>query len=945
MKKFLKEVAEKIVKNEHYGAQSVVILPNRRSEVFLKQEIKKITTTNIWLPEFYPIDEFINTASGLQKADSITIFFELYKMHQKIEGSNAKTIDEFLTWAPIMLADFNDIDSAMVNASEIFKHISAIKAIQQWNPDGRPLTSLQQNYLHFINTLFDYYTSLNNQLLNQNIGYQGMIYNYVAKNAANLFKKQHWNNFMFVGLNALSKSELEVLNHINNTYKTTFIWDVDSYYFGTNKLSSTRQEAGTQIQKVVEYLKINQISNINDNLSKSEKTINLLGVPKNIGQVKFVGQELQKQFASANKNETDLLDTVVVLANEELLVPLLNSLPEIKPTNQKHYNVTLGYPLKNSRVDDFFSTWIDIVISQSKNNGKMQTLQLISLITNPVLSPLVANIEANKFISQLIKSNTSLITYNEVVDVCSSLNKNALQVLIDLVNITKNDSVIDLLESLKTALIKIIANATFLNILIKEQLKQLVIIISKVIALSADDEAVVNLFAVKKIVKQLISVGKISLVGEPLNGIQIMGLLETRTLDFDNVYILSTNEGVIPKTDSINSFIPMDVRGNNKLPMPSDNTDVYAYHFYRLLQRAKNISLIYNSDPAKMGSGEKSRFILQIENELAKINPKITLNSSIINTSIANDVNDNNSQSNIVVEKNDEILKVLSNIAVTGYSPSVLSSYISCKLKFYFSHVLKVNITTTLEQAVEANTFGKVVHGVLENIYKPMLGAQIKTEVLKSNLPKLRQLLTNQFAVEYTNGNIVSGKNLLIYEVALNYISSFLKWDINNLKKKPSVLQSVEAKLNTIIECSSTKVAFKGFIDRVDIKNDSGIIQIIDYKTGKVAPADLKIADFNQISTNPKYAKAFQVVFYAWLYDRNLPAHKIETGIISLRSMSQGFISLNIEKFNEISKYFENFTNQLTDLVDEIMDVDVPFVQTDDAKRCTYCNYKQICNK
>lgn len=950
MKKFLSEAAEKIINSKHYGAQSVVILPNRRSEVFLKEEIKKISTKSIWLPEFYPIDEFIQKLSGLEKVDNISLFFDLYKIHQKIAGSDAKTIDEFLTWAPVMLSDFNDIDSSMADARDIFTQLSAVKAIQQWNPDGSPLTQLQQNYLDFFNSMYDYYSALNTKLILDNTGYQGLIKRHAAKNISSLFKKQHWNNFLIVGLNALSQAEILVLDFINKNYKTSFIWDVDEYYFLKKVSQNNNQEAGKQIRHVINQLKLAEPDNIGNNLSSSKKIINILGVPKNIGQAKYMGQELQKQFNQPKtiNDEGDRMipsNTAIVLANEELLIPLLNSLPSLQPDSEKHYNVTLGYPLNNSQVEHFFNTWIDLIISKAQNNGKIHTSDLISLLNNPLIRKLMNDIDGDSFIKHIITNNISVITSEEIYDKLNPYKKKNLEFLTKLISIKKEDKVVSVLEHLKAVLISVISTNNTLNILIKEQTHQLIKIISKLIMLSSDNESIINYNAIKKIGRQLISLSSINLIGKPLDGIQIMGMLETRNLDFEEVYILSTNEGIIPKASTINSFIPMDIRRLRKLPLPSDNSDIYAYHFYRLLQRAKNITLVYNSDADKLGGGEKSRFILQIENELSKINPLIEIRSSIINTNISQGQGQDSCNQDIVVNKNESITNRLKEIGVNGYSPSLLGSYITCPLKFYFAHILKISTTTTIEQSVEANTFGTVAHAVLEEIYKPMESTKIDVDVLKKCLKDTRQLISNQFKKHYNNSDLSTGKNLLIFEVVHNYINSFIKWDINYLKHSPAILESTEVKLTANVNKDSISINFKGVVDRVDRRENSEIVRIIDYKTGKVERQDLVVKDIEEITSNPKYAKAFQVLFYAWLYYKEHPKSKIETGIISLRSISNGFIPLKISGFDNISDYLDNFTHSVISLVKNISDEGTPFIQTDDAKRCTWCDYKSICNR
>ena len=388
----------------------------------------------------------------------------------------------------------------------------------------------------------------------------------------------------------------------------------------------------------------------------------------------------------------------------------------------------------------------------------------------------------------------------------------------------------------------------------------------------------------------------------------------------------------------------MDIRSEYKLSLPSEKSDIYAYHFYRLLQQAKNITLIYNSDSDKFGGGEKSRFILQIENELSKINPQIISTSTNIVTAIQQE-DEQKTRNKIIIKKDEEVQKKLIDIMKTGFSPSSLNSYIACPLRFYFSQLLRIKTINELEQTVEANTFGTVVHSVLEKVYEKFIGKEIDTEAIKKQLPTTKQLLSNEFNKHYKKGNLNSGRDLLIYEVANNYIINFLKWDIKNISQQPTILQSTESKITTSINHKAVEINFKGTIDRIDKTIANNTIQIIDYKTGRVQPGDLKVKDTEYLTTDPKYAKAFQVIYYAWLYSQQHPDEKLETGIISLRNLSNGFIPLILKDIPNVSDFFMEFTASILKLVDEILDVEEPFTQTNDTTQCEWCDFKSICNR
>ena len=435
---------------------------------------------------------------------------------------------------------------------------------------------------------------------------------------------------------------------------------------------------------------------------------------------------------------------------------------------------------------------------------------------------------------------------------------------------------------------------------------------------------------------QLLSSYETSLKGEPLSGVQIMGMLETRALDFKNLIVLSANEGILPKPGIPDSFIPFDIRSAFGLPLPRDKNTVLAYHFFRLLQFAENVDIIYDSSNSGMGVGEPSRFLKQIELELCGLNKNITLKKTSLTFGSSNNVKP------IVIEKDEEILKVITQKAKSGFSPSALNTYISCKLKFYFQYVLKISKEKEIEASVESNTFGSIVHDTLEEIYSPFQGSFIDTKALNKGLKNLDSLLSKYFLKHYKTKNVKHGKNLLIWEVSKKYVQNFVYAEIDELRDKKRKIISLEQKISLEINTGANQVLLKGIIDRIDSDAYDKCIRIIDYKTGKVEAKDLKPKKPDLLVTETKYSKAFQVLFYKYLYLNSLKAgDEMETGIISLRNLSAGFLGLQLETDN----LMEEFEGLLFSLIDEIFDTQCGFEQTDDADACSYCDYKNICNR
>jgi ATP-dependent helicase/nuclease subunit B len=949
VKKFLTKVAEKIIADELTGSHSAIVLPNRRSIIFLKDEIKKLNRNNLWLPEFIPFDEFTHKISGFTKADKITLSIDLYNVHRKLEGKKASSIDDFLTWAPIIISDFNDIDNSLASAKDIYHQLSAIKAIQQWNPDGRPLTRLQKNYIHFFNSMYDYYIELNELLKEKGIGYHGMICRSLAENNSVIDENIRWNNILFVGVNALSEAELQIVGYLNKTYKTNFIWDIDDYYYPNGAKKVFQKEAGKNIHNIINRLKVLETVEIESNLTESRKNIRILGVPKNIGQTKFIGQELQnidknKDISPEVKNGS----TAIILANEGLLIQLLHSLPKLADNEDLlPYNLTLGYPLKNSQFEDFFTSWIDLLISFNELNSRIATNELIHFLNIPVVKQLVdqKGIIVEDIIRYIIKNNLLYITTNEIVKLIPGKDIHAQNIITKLILNNNTQDSTQALESLKEVLIENTKDNSNTNIIFCEQLQSTIGIISRLCLLARNNTDLVTFSFIKKIGVQLINQSRISLLGEPLTGIQIMGMLETRALDFDNIYILSVNEGILPADSNFDSLIPFDIKKEHNLTLPTHYSEIYSYHFYRLLQRSKNITLIFNSDNDNFGGGEKSRFILQIENELQKANPNINLTQQVISSQTSKYVTSEKSDHDIIIPKSRDILSRIKLISQKGFSASLLNTYISCSLKFYFSYLLKIDTKIEVKQSVEPNIFGTVLHEALEDIYKPFEGKKINVDILKKALKSTRIILSEKFKIHYNNDPLNKGKNMLIFEVANSYLQNFLKWDIKNINIKPKILLNTESKLVNDLIINGENVRFKGIIDRIDKEITEDTIRVIDYKTGKVDRNDLIIKNTDDLFSNPKYAKAFQVTYYAWLVFKYFSMHKMESGIISIRNISNGFIPLSIKEHPDIQDYFKDFEDSLLQITSEIQNKEIPFRQTQDANLCMWCDYKSVCNR
>lgn len=947
MTKFLEQVADYII--EQVGndtLQTVVILPNKRSEIFLKNHLQNRIKANYWLPDIYTIDDFIVDSSGIVELDPINLYFELYKIHKNLEGSDARSLDDFFTWAPIMLADFTDIDLYLADAEEVFTNLSEIKAIQQWNPSGEQLTDLQKNYLSFYRSLYSYYSELRNNLITKGLGYKGMIYRHVFEQILTISNNWTWKRFVLVGFNALSESEKRIFKYLKAHFKVDILLDIDSYYFSED--NPGKHEAGRFIKDLIEYWQIKNVKWKSNFLSNGKKEINILGIPKQIGQVKYAAQMISGWIRDQKIEQTEvLIDTAVVLGDEKLLVPVLNSLPQHVDGKNIPVNLTMGYPLKNSPVAQFVLIWIELLDSANSNKyNKFALRHVQSLLYNPfvrVVTDFYCKNSSQSVLTTINKKNSLFLAKEDIITICREECPD-LEPLFNTVlqSHIKPEMIMDLLIDLLIEIKPVFYERNGSLGLLKEQIVIIVSLAKRLKILLKSVGSDLNLKALEKIFIQLLNRSEINLKGEPLNGIQVMGMLESRNLDFKNLIILSLNDGILPGKENIDTLIPFDIRRQYKLPLPGDKSDVYAYHFYRLLQRAENVTLLYNTESDAFGGGEKSRFIVQIEDELSKLNQNARINTAQIEIPMGNIAK----KQSISVVKSDQILQLVKSELNKSLFPTALSAYINCPLKYYFRYIIDLKPYRTTESSIEADVFGNAVHEVLEDLYKPFEGQQIDIEKLKLNEPELKRLVADKFRKVFPGGDLQSGQNLLTVEVANQYIRRFLASEAKNLSGQYRVLIATEERLKVEMNVSGCNINLTGIVDRADKAIDSDVIRILDYKTGDVVPRNLHVKEWESLVTDPDMDKAFQVLFYSFMYIKNkMTLNDIEAGVISLKNISYGFIPLKLPDNTTVHRSVEKFETLIRSLINRIIDPGIPFNQTTDEERCKYCDYQDICNR
>lgn len=954
MTPFLDKTAGYILQNLQMELDSVcVVLPNRRAGMFLKRSISRQVKKPIWSPVIFSLPDFILELSGYKLLDPVLLQFELYKIYLEIIGDKSQTFDEFIKWGRVMLHDFNEADMYLADTDQLFGYLTSEKALSLWNPENQPLTPFQVNYLEFYSSMKIFYDKFSASLRNKGEVYQGMAYRKVAQSFALGQVNIPWKHVVFAGFNALAPAEKLIIRTLEKAELATILWDADNYY-----LSDQTQEAGFFIREEYVHAGSDNFKWVSNNLSESAKTIDFIGVPKNIAQVKATGALLKKLASQPD----ELSNTVVVLNDESVLEPLLNSMP----VEVGKFNITMGFPLRNTPLFRLLDYVIELQINilKFKKPGsaspKLYFRDIIRIFEHPYVRKMTKGTPAASLTAELRKSNKIFLDFESLVPLIKpepDAPSGSLEGIFRPWNdnpLLAVEAIMNLIAGLKECSLKEIEEANDKNMaamLDLEYLYHFNLVFNQLSELIKLYPFITNLRVLKSLLLQLVEIN-LPFYGEPLQGLQVMGMLETQALDFKNIIMLGANEDFIPSGKTTNSFIPFDIRRKFSLPTFLDKNAVYAYHFYRLIQRAEKMTIFYNSEPGDLGGGDKSRFISQLQYELPGINPRVALNEKIMVVPLADEKMKDES---IWIPKTPELMLILKQHAEKGLSASALNTYINCPLQFYFNYVAGINEADEPEETIEANTLGSVVHDVLSVMYKDFEGKELTTEEVSAMKSRIKVLVAEAFERIYGGGDIGYGKNLLIANVATRYVSNFLDAETKFLTKVSSVgnkltILEVEkphtASFGIDLKGDRIKINLYGRFDRVDKTENK--IRIIDYKTGRTEPKELKINLWEEILAEGNLAKSLQLLFYTFIYSKSAAINPIgiQPGIISFRNLNSGFMGLTLPDDEPMSAdTMMKFESVLKTIFTELFDNEQPFKQTSKFDNCIYCAYKSVCNR
>ena len=959
MESFLKLVAADLYKHtEGNLAHTAVVFPNKRAGLFFNEYLAQESDSPIWSPAYVSISELFRSLSPWEVGDPVKLVCELYKIFRR-ETQSTETLDDFYFWGEMLISDFDDADKNRVDTDKLFSNLQDLRnimddytfiddeqeeAIRQFfqNFSIERRTALKERFISLWNVLGNIYKGFRESLASQNIAYEGMMYRHVIEHLD--VDKLPYEKYIFVGFNVLNKVEHTLFTQLKDAGKAVFYWDYDEFYMKENRQAVTH-EAGEFIRRNLRDFPSPLSGELFKNLSKPKEVHYIASSTEN-AQARYLPQWIRNNLTTPEK------ETAVVLCNEALLQPVLHSLP----AEVKHVNITMGFPLSQTPVYSFLIALLELhTHGFNFKSGRYTFQSVVTLLKHPYTRQLTGQAELlekeltrnNRFYplpGELGKDEflTRLFTpLSGNLNLCIRLSETLQQV-----------------ASIYQANTSGTEDTDAFNQLYRESLFKAYTTINRFRTLIEEDELTVQSETFRRLLVKVLSTTNIPFHGEPAIGMQVMGVLETRNLDFRHLVLLSVNEGQLPKSGGDSSFIPYNLRKAFGMTTIEHKIAVYAYYFYRLLQRAERITLIYNTSSDGLNRGEWSRFMLQFLIEWPHPITRQFLEAG----------QSPQGTSPITVEKTPDVMRRMQSLfdvranPKAKFSPSALNYYLDCPLKFYYRYVAGLSAPDEVSAEIDSATFGSIFHYAAEHIYKDLTthGKVINKEALETllrNEVKLQDYVDTAFKKLFFNvpqneKPEYNGVQLINSAVIARYLKQLLQ---NDLRYAPFTFIASEMEVDEPIDIQTPKGVIKsrigGIIDRMDSKD--GTLRIVDYKTGGDADTPPHVESLF-IPDKKRSNYVFQTFLYAAIMCRKQPTMKIAPALLYIHRAATETYSLVIqmgeprkpkEAVEDFSKYEKEYRERLQGLLEEIFNPEKSFTQTEIIEKCTYCDFKALCKR
>ena len=959
MESFLKLVAADLYKHTKGNlAHTAVVFPNKRAGLFFNEYLAQESDSPIWSPAYVSISELFRSLSPWEVGDPVKLVCELYKIFRR-ETQSTETLDDFYFWGEMLISDFDDADKNKVDTDKLFSNLQDLRnimddytfiddeqeeAIRQFfqNFSIERRTALKERFISLWDVLGNIYKGFRESLVSQNIAYEGMMYRHVIEHLD--VDKLPYEKYVFVGFNVLNKVEHTLFTQLKDAGKAVFYWDYDEFYMKENRQAVTH-EAGEFIRRNLRDFPSPLSGELFKNLSKPKEVHYIASSTEN-AQARYLPQWIRNNLTTPEK------ETAVVLCNEALLQPVLHSLP----AEVKHVNITMGFPLSQTPVYSFLIALLELhTHGFNFKSGRYTFQSVVTLLKHPYTRQLTGQAE-------LLEKE--LTRNNRFYPLPGELGKDEFLTRLFTPLSGNLNLCIRLSETLQQVAGIYQANTSgtedtdAFNQLYRESLFKAYTTINRFRTLIEEDELTVQSETFRRLLVKVLSATNIPFHGEPAIGMQVMGVLETRNLDFRHLVLLSVNEGQLPKSGGDSSFIPYNLRKAFGMTTIEHKIAVYAYYFYRLLQRAERITLIYNTSSDGLNRGEWSRFMLQFLIEWPHPITRQFLEAG----------QSPQGTSSITVEKTPDVMRQMQSLfdvranPKAKFSPSALNYYLDCPLKFYYRYVAGLSAPDEVSAEIDSATFGSIFHYAAEHIYKDLTthGKVINKEALETllrNEVKLQDYVDTAFKKLFFNvpqneKPEYNGVQLINSAVIARYLKQLLQ---NDLRYAPFTFIASEMEVDEPIDIQTPKGVIKsrigGIIDRMDSKD--GTLRIVDYKTGGDADTPPHVESLF-IPDKKRSNYVFQTFLYAAIMCRKQPTMKIAPALLYIHRAATETYSPVIqmgeprkpkEAVEDFSKYEKEYRERLQGLLEEIFNPEKSFTQTEIIEKCTYCDFKALCKR
>lgn len=959
MESFLKLVAADLYKHtEGNLAHTAVVFPNKRAGLFFNEYLAQESDSPIWSPAYVSISELFRSLSPWEVGDPVKLVCELYKIFRR-ETQSTETLDDFYFWGEMLISDFDDADKNKVDTDKLFSNLQDLRnimddytfiddeqeeAIRQFfqNFSIERRTALKERFISLWDVLGNIYKGFRESLASQNIAYEGMMYRHVIEHLD--VDKLPYEKYVFVGFNVLNKVEHTLFTQLKDVGKAVFYWDYDEFYMKENRQAVTH-EAGEFIRRNLRDFPSPLSGELFKNLSKPKEVHYIASSTEN-AQARYLPQWIRNNLTTPEK------ETAVVLCNEALLQPVLHSLP----AEVKHVNITMGFPLSQTPVYSFLIALLELhTHGFNFKSGRYTFQSVVTLLKHPYTRQLTGQAE-------LLEKE--LTRNNRFYPLPGELGKDEFLTRLFTPLSGNLNLCIRLSETLQQVAGIYQANTSgtedtdAFNQLYRESLFKAYTTINRFRTLIEEDELTVQSETFRRLLVKVLSATNIPFHGEPAIGMQVMGVLETRNLDFRHLVLLSVNEGQLPKSGGDSSFIPYNLRKAFEMTTIEHKIAVYAYYFYRLLQRAERITLMYNTSSDGLNRGEWSRFMLQFLIEWPHPITRQFLEAG----------QSPQGTSPITVEKTPDVMRRMQSLfdvranPKAKFSPSALNYYLDCPLKFYYRYVAGLSAPDEVSAEIDSATFGSIFHYAAEHIYKDLTthGKVINKEALETllrNEVKLQDYVDTAFKKLFFNvpqneKPEYNGVQLINSAVIARYLKQLLQ---NDLRYAPFTFIASEMEVDEPIDIQTPKGVIKsrigGIIDRMDSKD--GTLRIVDYKTGGDADTPPHVESLF-IPDKKRSNYVFQTFLYAAIMCRKQPTMKIAPALLYIHRAATETYSPVIqmgeprkpkEAVEDFSKYEKEYRERLQGLLEEIFNPEKSFTQTEIIEKCTYCDFKALCKR